>query len=216
MSNIDSILDPLENLREQVQFREMGITPRPSSFNKNLGIELEEEIEVVYFSSPFFRGVQLKEGAFDDNAYWTRYNPQTGKCEVYSITGGNHIAFIISNPELFGLTREEIEKIYAEHGERVGQEANAREYIIKMVAKSGWVRVRHYVRGNDYWSIQTDDTNRPQSKKAINSFLMWAITTSKVMNVHDSAIILGYNDINDRKEFLYQNGGVAGALGVFG
>jgi hypothetical protein len=61
----------------------------------------------------------------------------------------NHIATVIRDPETFGLTREEIETLYKEYGERVGVEGEARREILLRIIADGWIRIRRY---RQHWS----------------------------------------------------------------
>ncbi|MBI5251792.1 MAG: hypothetical protein HY912_20050 [Desulfomonile tiedjei] len=63
----------------------------------------------------------------------------------------NHISTVIAEPENFGLTREEIEALYREYGERVGVEGKARREILLKIIADGWIRIRRYP--NKYWSV---------------------------------------------------------------
>lgn len=65
--------------------------------------------------------------------------------------GAYHINDVIQNPEVFGYTRKQIEALYNEYGERLGQEGDARDSLMTNLLKDGWVRVR--VRRNHY-SVQ--------------------------------------------------------------
>lgn len=117
---------------------------------------------------------------------------------VYDLTTSKHINFIRENPEAFGYTKEELNAIYAKHGEKIGTEGKAREEIIKEVSKMGWLRVRKY-RRPEYWSIQFD--NHRRRKKAINNFIEWAMLDSKVMHQYDEIVLIGYDDgYHERKD----------------
>lgn len=108
---------------------------------------------------------------------------------IINVSGGNHIGYIIQNPEQFDLTTKEIKSIYKSHKEPMGSEGDAREYIIKKASESGWIRVRAY---KEYWSIQCDVIRF--RKKPIKNFVYWAIYKSKVMKRTDSLAVLGYRD----------------------
>jgi len=76
--------------------------------------------------------------------------------EVMSIDG-NHIESIHKDPEKFGFNKEEIEDIYAKHGENPkysGMEGKAREELMVDAMNRGWIRIRRYNRP-DFYSIQT-------------------------------------------------------------
>lgn len=68
----------------------------------------------------------------------------------------SHIASVIADPELFGVTREYIERVYKAYGEPLGWEGVARERVIKELIARGFIRIRDYT---DYVSIQTFSLN---------------------------------------------------------
>lgn len=119
--------------------------------------------------------------------YWVKNN------KIIEVTDTTHIDFILRHPEDFNITSDdEVEKTFKKYNEKIGVEGKAREEIIKRVATSGWIRVRHYVKGQDYWSIQFDKFNL--RKSAIKNFIEWAIFDSKVMSKNDTIVLIGYND----------------------
>lgn len=187
----------------------MNITNILNNFTE-VGRVDEDELPVQFFPAQYG---SMSEASQAD-AFWARMGKNG--IEVHDVTQGNHIGKILSNPELFGLTREEIEEVYAQYGEPIGLEGKAREAIIKRVANDGWVRIRHYTGRSDYWSIQTDSTEK--RKKEIKAFCYWALkiprnaqgeqTGKPVMSYQDSAVIMGYDDDNDIKRYNFQNGGI--------
>lgn len=170
----------------------------------------EDELPVQFFPVKYGSMSEASQA----EAFWARLGKRG--IEVYDVSQGNHIGKILDNPTLFGLTREEIENLYAQYGEPIGLEGKAREEVIKHVAKEGWVRIRHYTGRNDYWSIQTDDTEK--RKKEIKAFCYWALKVPRneegeqignpIMTYHDSAVIMGYDNPDDIKRYGFQNGGI--------
>ena len=77
-----------------------------------------------------------------------------------------HIDAVISNPEKFMMSRDDIFSTYKKYGERVGQEGKAREEIIVNLLKKGFIRIRLY---NNYWSINVGRWT-PQVKKALSKW----------------------------------------------
>lgn len=71
--------------------------------------------------------------------------------QVHEVRDESHVAMVIRSPKMFGLTREEIERSYAEHGEPLGVEGEARTRILLDLIRSGWIRTRRYP--NRSWSI---------------------------------------------------------------
>ena len=138
-----------------------------------------------------------------ENGYWAKGS------KVYNVSGNHHIAFIIDHPDLFDLTPEDIKSVFDKHGEQMGREGKAREELIISVSSQGWIRVRHYYKPEDYWSIQCDSTR--SRKDEIKSFIWWAIE-NKIMGYHDPAILLGYNNSNDKEVYSFQRGGIENFL----
>jgi len=132
-----------------------------------------------------------------DQAFWVKGK----KIIPVDIT---HIKYILANPEEFDLTKEEIWDWYDKNHEKRGLEGKTREQIIKKVSEDGWVRVRHYVRPRDFWSIQTYDTRR--SKKTIDNFILWCLA-EKTMSMNDELQIMSYKD-GEVQSYSFMNGGV--------
>ena len=75
----------------------------------------------------------------------------------------SHVVDIINQPEAFGTTRGRIEAAYRRHGEPIGQEARAREELIRNAVATGWIRFRRYPREGPRWSVTAavlDDNTR--------------------------------------------------------
>jgi hypothetical protein len=155
--------------------------------------------------------------ASDFSGYWTNGD------KVIDVTLSTHITYIIQNPEAFGLSLGMIEKIFEMHGENIGVEGKAREEVIRLVSTNGWVRVRHYMTGKDYWSIQCDKIKL--RLESIRKFIYWAIyDTSKIKRVNgkdkvipgvmkkdDELHIVGYEDDLSKKEiYAWADGGAMG------
>ena len=130
--------------------------------------------------------------------FWIKNN------KIVDISATTHIGYIIDNPEIFNTTSNAIDLIYKRFDEKIGIEGKAREEIIKMVASYGWIRVRHYFKPKDYWSIQFDKFILKQV--SIKSFLEWAVHEGKVMYRDEELILLGYKN-NKQMSYPYTNGG---------
>lgn len=124
--------------------------------------------------------------------------------KAVDVSTSTHIKAILENPDTFDMTEEHIKSIYDSYGEPYGLEGKAREDIIKEVARNGWIRVRHYTRPKDYWSLQCDRVKKNIDK--LKAFCNWAID-HKLMSYHDEVIILGYDD-NEKLVFDFMSGGV--------
>jgi hypothetical protein len=124
---------------------------------------------------------------------------------VHDVTDSSHVRFLIEHSELFDIPLDDIRATYRKNYETVPAEGRARDELIKIAASKGWVRVRHYSKPKDYWSIQADSTEK--RKQTIQEFIRWAIE-SKVMHEHESAVIAGFDDPRDRREFRWDHGGL--------
>jgi hypothetical protein len=85
--------------------------------------------------------------------------------------GTSHIAKVISDPERFGLTLDEIKQVYSRHGEPMGLEGNARSEIIIRLIQNGWIRLRRY---RDHWKCNVnvlDDIKRQHIRKWVKLIL---------------------------------------------
>ena len=131
--------------------------------------------------------------------YWVKGS------DVYDVTTSSHIRFILENPDKFGLTDLELDQWYKKYNEPIGFEGKARNEIIKSVANQGWVRVRHYYRPQEYWSIQADSTRIRE--ETITNFIWWALE-HKLMVKDDTVILMGYADDFDKHTYDYRDGGV--------
>jgi len=87
-----------------------------------------------------------------NKAYWI-----TPDKEILDISVESHISFVTKYPELFDLTREEIETCYQKHAEKLWTEGKAREEIILQLLDKAFIRVRLYPR--QYWSITANKWN---------------------------------------------------------
>ena len=79
----------------------------------------------------------------------------------------SHIASVIKDPLLFGLTTSEIEAAYKKHAEPLGLEGKARHEILLKIIKSGWIRLRRYQ--NQHWSVTVNNL----SEKTIRNLNTW-------------------------------------------
>ncbi len=83
-----------------------------------------------------------------------------GKAYFISLEGhvrrvrSSHIVAMVEDPDAFGTTWAKIQAVYAERGEAVGVEGEARAIILKELLAKGWVRIREHV--NRQWSVEFD------------------------------------------------------------
>ena len=125
--------------------------------------------------------------------------------KVYDVSASSHVQFMIDHPKLFNLTPERVREIYGWQNEPLGHEARAREILIKHAVTQGWIRIRHYLRPLDYWSIQAANTSKQE--RQIAEFFLWAIDQD-IMKPHSEVIILGFDDPGDWHRYRWRNGGV--------
>jgi len=64
----------------------------------------------------------------------------------------NHIRAVIKDPNIFGLTTNDIEAEYAKENEQIGIEGRARRSIILELVRRGWIRVRRFPRTGS-WTV---------------------------------------------------------------
>lgn len=91
--------------------------------------------------------------------------------EVFEVAT-THVRFVLDHPQLFGTTTEELRVAYRQYREKIGFEGRARRAIIRSAVDKGWIRIRHYARPEDYWTIQHNGTD--ESLKAVAAFLRFA------------------------------------------
>jgi hypothetical protein len=133
------------------------------------------------------------------NGYWV-----SGK-KVYDLTACAHVTFIIEHPDLFHLTAEGVNEVYARHNEAVGMEGSARDELVRHAASQGWIRVKHYTEPYDYWSIQCHETGK--QRPDVREFITWAIANG-IMQENDPAMIIGFKDQGDLHEYKWEDGGI--------
>jgi hypothetical protein len=86
-----------------------------------------------------------------------------------------HINEIYDNPEAFGFTIEEINKIYKKYKEKPRIEGKARDEIILSLLDRGWIRIRNYVRANS-WSINVNKLDQKHQELLYD----WAVAMIKL------------------------------------
>ena len=119
-----------------------------------------------------------------------------------------HIDDVINNPAKFGFTSEFIQSVYDKFGEKLHQEGRAREELILLALKRGWIRVRKY---RNYWSV-TIDTLNDKTKMVLRDWVH-TFVKKKLMTKYDELRInqmsgdrsdtLEADDVLDFK--LYEN-----------
>jgi hypothetical protein len=83
-----------------------------------------------------------------------------------------HIRAVLDFPDLFNRKKPDLVNIFKKYNEKIGLEGKAREEIIIDLVSEDWIRIRHYFKPRDYWSIQCADLEL--QKKEIDIFLTYA------------------------------------------
>ncbi len=79
-------------------------------------------------------------------AYWI--SPEGEILQVHT----SHIDMAFDQPELFGLSLQLIQSVYDIYNEQYRSEGKARDEMLVMIFKQGWIRARRYLRPYR-WSI---------------------------------------------------------------
>tara|TARA_R110000744_G_C19369472_1_gene562332 strand:+ start:1328 stop:1870 length:543 start_codon:yes stop_codon:yes gene_type:complete len=111
---------------------------------------------------------------------------------------GTHIGTVIAYPTKFGLKKSDIEMEYKNHKEKLGQEGNAREEILRRLTQKGWIRLRRYPQ---YWSIQFARMNN-KIMKTIARFaqaILKGVGKYKEKDKYIPIIAMGFDDGFNKK-----------------
>ena len=79
--------------------------------------------------------------------------------EIIDIGMNTHIEFVIKNPKMFNITKEQITELYKKHGEQIPVEGIARREIILDLLEQGFIRIRQY---KTHWSISLKQWDESQ------------------------------------------------------
>ena len=100
------------------------------------------------------KAAQEPKARISSGAFWV-----SPRGEIRVVEGGiYHINDVIHHPSVFGWSKDDVEALYDQYGEHVGQEGDARDNLMTSLLKEGWVRIR--VRKN-FYSIQVWEFNSP-------------------------------------------------------
>ncbi len=77
---------------------------------------------------------------------------------IYLRVQTSHIAAVLTDPEKFRCTRDQLLEVYQKNGEPVGLEGRDREEIIRdLILPPGWIRARRYFTKHDErWSFTVE------------------------------------------------------------
>jgi hypothetical protein len=110
---------------------------------------------------------------------------------VVSPVATSHIATVIADPRLFGMTRTEVEAIYEAQGEPVGLEAHAREQILVRLLKKRWIRIREHP--NRHWAIEFGSAT-PETLALIHKWARSVLRRGIVADRHVPVLLIGLTD----------------------
>ena len=96
-----------------------------------------------------------------------------------------HIDMIFDKPELFGLNLKFIQSVYNIYNEQYRHEGKAREEILIMLFRQGWIRVRRYLKPYR-WTININTIDEKTSDNLKN---FAHILTDKGHSVHDEILL---------------------------
>jgi hypothetical protein len=141
---------------------------------------------------------KLIEGE-NEQGYWVYGS------KVWSVTGSHHVEFIMMNPDYFGLTHKEILNMFKSNNETLEHDINTREQLILSACKQGWIRVRHYIKPQGFWSLMCDRIKLRENN--IREFIENFAFKNKLMNYNDKLIIIGLNSDEEMDIYKSEEGG---------
>ncbi len=87
------------------------------------------------------------------NAYWILPKNEVEESAVIEVKA-KHIDTVIDNPEIFGMTYDEISQTYKKYNEKLRFEGFAREEIVIALIMKGYIHIRKNKK-TDCWRITT-------------------------------------------------------------
>ena len=112
-------------------------------------------------------------------AYWI--SPEGKMFTVHT----SHIDMVFDKPELFGLNLQLIHSVYDIYNEKYRSEGKAREAILIMIFRQGWIRVRRYLK-TYRWTI---NVNTIDEKTCDNLKKTAAALLNKGHSQHDEVML---------------------------
>lgn len=97
-----------------------------------------------------------------------------GELHVAKAGSANHIQHVLEDPSLFGFSQSLVLAVYAKYEEPVGSEGRARDEILALVLRDGWVRIRSWQEGARkrwYFEVSNIEHQRTNLKRAIEAVL---------------------------------------------
>lgn len=112
-------------------------------------------------------------------AYWI--SPEGEILTVHT----SHIDMVFDRPELFGLNLQLIHSVYNIYNEKYRSEGEAREEILIMIFRQGWIRIRRYLKPYR-WTI---NVNTIDEKTCDNLKKTAAALMNKGHSQHDEVML---------------------------
>jgi len=101
------------------------------------------------------------------------------------IVNTSHIDMVFDKPELFGLSLQLLQSVYDIYNEQYRSEGKARDEILLMLFKQGWIRARRYLRPYR-WSINVSSID----EKTLNNLKHFALSMmEKGHSRHDEVML---------------------------
>lgn len=103
----------------------------------------------------------------------------------------SHIDTVVKNPNIFGITKDEINKVYDKYGEKYYMEGKAREEIIIDLLKKGFIRIRAYPNRN--YTVNVDSMQDKVKRLITNWASDLAYSDTGVLNNVEKDVFMPVN-----------------------
>ena len=120
----------------------------------------------------------------------------------------DHAETVLAEPEKFELDRESVMALYRSHDEPPGSEGFARDEVIRMAAKKGWIRVRIHNTAGHYVMLQGYEPEKQLER--ISSFLCDLVHRDII--AADETIVLSDFATASTKTLHWTDGGAASVM----
>jgi hypothetical protein len=140
----------------------------------------------------------------NEQGYWARGT------KVWGVTGSHHVDFMMEHPDYFDTTTKEILDRFRANNETLEHDKITREQLIFIACKQGWIRIRHYLAQQNFWSIQCDRIRLRE--RTIRDFIEDFALKNKLMKYDDKLVIIGLDSDDEMDIYKPEEGGVAAFL----
>jgi len=113
-----------------------------------------------------------------------------------------HIQAVCAAPGDFGLTKEEVNAVYAKYGEPVGCEKHARIEIMEGLIRRGWIRIR-YRPQNDYYVIELASLDKNGAMRRLSVWARNLIEANRARKFSDVQVIQ-FDDNMEMRQFTVE------------